>query len=323
VPRGTLTRLNKREFSTILTEKLLNLPVSWPSLLMGVNEDIIRCIYENREKLSKRYVVPENEYSKILDKYEFNRILPDLNRIPTYLAKKIEKDSCPGDGYILKGRRGSYLRNLTGKKAIHLKDLNAKLDNLIKRHIQAEDLIVQKLIESESPVVSYCSFSIKGDVFGEFQYEKIRQHPNRFGTGTYLQSVKIDEIGRLGRSILSRLKYTGISEIEFILDSGDKQFKVIEMNPRTWKSINFATQCGQNLVEKYVHYILGKDVKKGMYYKVANYWVDLCTDIPQMFREKKMFTFQRENLFECLWDRDDPVPFFAAFVWAPFLALKI
>ena len=90
---------------------------------------------------------------------------------------------------------------------------------------------MQKVVEGNFPVQSVCTFSENGQIKGLFIYEKIRQHPDRFGTGTYLRSVQNDQVLEIAEIIINQINYTGISEIEFIIDPTDNKYKVIEMNP--------------------------------------------------------------------------------------------
>jgi len=101
---------------------------------------------------------------------------------------------------------------------------------------------------------SYCGFAINGEVINSFQYVKIRQHPYEYGTGTLLKSINNQEIFDQSVAIIKHFNYTGIFELEYILN-GNSRYHVIEMNPRTWKSIDFATSCVQNLCLAYYNYM--------------------------------------------------------------------
>ena len=193
----------------------------------------------------------------------------------------------------------------------------------IQENIGTENLIIQKIVDGNFPVQSVCAFSVKGDINGLFVYEKLRQHPDKFGTGTYLRSIESKNVLKIAQLILKNLDYTGISEIEFILDPTDNKFKVIEMNPRTWKSINFATQCGQNIVQKYSDFVLNNKIEKGDFYTTDKYWTDIFADISQMVREKKLYSYNLSNLYECTWEKNDPLPFIASILLLPFIAFKI
>ncbi|HSP87686.1 MAG TPA: hypothetical protein VLN45_06100 [Ignavibacteriaceae bacterium] len=323
LPKGTIKSLAESSESTNLTEALMELPVQYPSPLFGINEDIINYFAYNKEVLRKKFFIPENNYQFIFDKYEFNKLSPTENQIETLLVSNINLEEYTGKDYILKSRRGNKLRNYTGEKAILMTDFVEKYKSIFNSNFIGNELIIQKVIKSKRPVTSVCSISIEGKLFGLFQYEKLRQHPNQFGTGTYLKSSYNEELKILAETILNKLRYTGISEIEFIYDEEDRKYKAIEMNPRTWKSIGFSTMCKQNLVEKYCRYVLGQNVNPSLEYRTNEYWVDVFTDIPQMFREKKIFSYSTKNLHECMWDVKDPLPFLFSILFAPFFLLRV
>ena len=306
-----------------LLEILLNLSVSYPSIILGTNEDLNRFIYNNKSILKEKYFIPENEYELIFDKFLFNDKLPKENQIETYIATEEVYSKFKKSNYLLKGRQGNRFKILTGKKAILLKDINGLYFKKISQDIGSENIVVQKVVEGNFPVQSVCTFSENGEIKGLFIYEKLRQHPDKFGTGTYLRSIQNDEVLKIAEGILNRVKYTGISEIEFIIDPNDNKFKVIEMNPRTWKSINFATQCNQNIVQKYIALVRGEDITKDNYYDLDQYWADIFADVSQMVRERKLFPYKLSNLYECTWERKDPLPFIASIILLPLIAFKI
>ena len=313
----------------VAVDKLLNilltLDTAQPSIILGTNEDINEFIFNNREILKSKYFIPENEYELIFDKYMFNNILPKENQIDTFLASYhvFSELNNSKSNYILKGRKGNNFKNKIGKKAILLNELNEGSLTKIIEQIGEVNLIIQKVVESNFPVQSVCSLSVDGEIKSLFIYEKLRQHPDKFGTGTYLRSVDNNEVLKIAEVLLKKINYTGISEIEFIFDPLDNKFKVIEMNPRTWKSINFATQCKQNIVQKYIDYVKGLEVVGGNYYVTNKYWTDIFADVSQMIRERKIFSYHFKSMYECTWEKDDPLPFIASIVLIPFIALKI
>jgi hypothetical protein len=131
----------------------------------------------------------------------------------------------------------------------------------------------------------------------------------------------VDQRVQVAECILKSLSFTGISEIEFIHDPESDTYRVIEMNPRTWKSVHFATQCGQNLVATYLSHVAGRLTESGNSYVKNRYWADLATDIPQMFRERKICGYHR-GFFECTWDRSDPLPALVFWTLFPLIAAE-
>jgi predicted ATP-grasp superfamily ATP-dependent carboligase len=322
IKSGTLSHLRCEECAKTLREALFEIPFDGVGALFGVNEDIIRFIQQNRGVLGTKYFIPNVKFESIYDKFQFNSLLPEASRIRTLLCSEIDVGSLPRPrDYILKGRSGNGFRQVTAQKAIRLSELNLYDQKRLFAKVRPDQLVVQEIIETEKPVVSACSLSINGTVVNQFGYEKLRQHPNRFGTGTYLRSSAVDEHRPVVEHVLRRLDYTGISEIEFIHDPRTDSYRVIEMNPRTWKSIHFATQCGQNLVAQYLKYLENGRIEPPGGYDLGRYWADLATDMPQMLREGRLWRYH-PGFFECTWNSADPLPAFVLWALFPLIAFE-
>ncbi len=323
LPRHTLSHLEEDPVEKGLRDRLLALEVRPRSLLFGVNEDINRFIYRQRERLSEHFFIPPNDLGLISDKHRFNAFLPPALRLETQVfSREALQKAQPKTRYLLKGRRGNAFRRKTGQKALPLSGMTEARAEQLASELPPEELLIQEILENRLPVKSVCSFSIEGRAHVMFQYSKLRQHPNRYGTGTFLQSIWEASLRSLAESVLSALRYTGISEIEFIQDPESGQYKVIEMNPRPWKSIHFATQCGANLTAAYLNWLADGSVPEFRQGRHGHFWVDLATDLPQLVRERKGPDYPR-GCFECVWQQSDPGPFVALCVLFPLLALKL
>lgn len=322
LPRGTLASLDQPEQSERLLRTLLELPVAYPSLLFGVNEDLSHFMQQHAEVLKRQYVIPSGLVERIYDKYLFNLVLAPEAGIPTRLCSEVRlEDVEEPEKFILKGRQGSVFRKLTGYKAVRLDQFIRRGGERIFAKLAQDQIILQEIVCTDRPVLSICSFSVEGKQRGTFAYEKLRQHPQDFGTGTYLRSVDSDALKGMVDVLLERWRYTGISEIEFIYDCRIGRYRVIEMNPRAWKSVHFASQCGENLIAKYMEYVKTGLAALGSHYARGRYWVDLATDLPQSIRMMKWEGYD-SGTFECTWDRNDPWPAVALWTLSPLIALE-
>jgi predicted ATP-grasp superfamily ATP-dependent carboligase len=321
LPRDTLRELARAEAAEALLNALLDVPVEHPAALFGVNEDITRFIHLHAKVLRGKYFVPDIPLDAIYDKHSFNSVVPTAAQIDTRLCSETDFAEIDHEQFILKGRQGNEFRRITGEKALRLGQMKEYERAQLLERIAPDQVVVQQIIESDQPVVSVCSFSVDGQVFGLFEYEKLRQHPNRFGTGTYLRSVHVPALEPLAKRILENLRFTGVSEIEFIQDRRTGTHKAVEMNPRTWKSVHFATQCGQNLVACHLRFVATGEASGDAQYASGRYWVDLATDIPQMFRERRLRGYG-QHFFECTWNRSDPRPALALWALFPLMAVE-
>jgi D-aspartate ligase len=319
--RGMLRRLGRPDVAAALVKVLLDLPVAYPSLLFGVDDEIVGFIGRNRRLLGRTFAIPDVDFEQLCDKYVFASFVPERARIVTHLFSETDARQLDPRRYVVKGRQGNAFRRITGRKAISLDELSDDGARQVLARIPPEQVLVQQLIESDRPVVSMCSFSVDGRLSAVFAYEKLREHPARFGTGTYLRSVAAEPLAPLAADVIRRVNFTGISEIEFILDRRTNSYKVIEMNPRTWKSVHFATRCGQNLVARYLRHLAGATDGPEVRHASGRCWVDLATDIPEMLRRLRVPRYP-SGCFECTWERSDPWPALALWTLFPLIALE-
>src|SRR5262249_12440656 len=98
-------------------------------------------------------------------------------------------------------------------------------------------------------------------------------------------------------------------------------YRVIEMNPRTWKSIHFATQCGANLVDSYMTVANSESQNTAGPYVCGRYWADLATDLPQMWRDRRIGRYH-SGFHESSWEKSDPLPGLALWTLFPLLGLE-
>lgn len=322
IKRGVLGHLDQHEHSELLLRVLLELPVAHPALLFGVNEDITCFVQQHAESLKSMYFIPSIGLHKVYDKYLFNLALPPGVGISTRLCSETRLDEVDHpEKFILKGRQGGAFRKLTGEKAVRLDRFMRGGGSRIFTRLSPAQIMLQEIVRTDRPVLSICSFSVDGEVVGRFAYEKLRQHPQDFGTGTYLRSVGPGPADELANFVLGSHKYTGISEIECIYDCRERAYKVIEMNPRAWKSVHFASQCGVNLIAQYIQYVKAGVVSRSAADTGGQYWVDLATDIPQAIRMLKWEGYH-SGVFECTWDKNDPWPAVALWALFPLIALE-
>jgi D-aspartate ligase len=95
---------------------------------------------------------------------------------------------------------------------------------------------------------SLCSYIGRdGEAKGVFVGRKLEQYPPDFGTACLVDSRHIEEVVERGVDILKQFRYQGISEVEFIRDERDGDFKLLDINTRVWKWIGLPIRAGIDL----------------------------------------------------------------------------
>jgi D-aspartate ligase len=110
--------------------------------------------------------------------------------------------------------------------------------------------------------------------------EKIREHPIRFGTATYARSIECPDLVALSQPLLKELRYTGVCEVEYLLDPRDRKFKLIEINARTWLWVGLAKACGINYALLLYQFLNGIEINYKSQYIIGMNWINYLTDIP-------------------------------------------
>lgn len=86
-----------------------------------------------------------------------------------------------------------------------------------------------------------------GKVLGTFVGQRLEISPPGYGTSCLVGAVAQPELEERAVSILQRLEYFGIAEVEFLRDPRDGEFKLLDVNTRPWKWIGLPIASGVDL----------------------------------------------------------------------------
>lgn len=144
---------------------------------------------------------------------------------------------------------------------------------------EGEEYIVSEMIPGDdSNLYTYGSYAYKGKVIREFYGRKLTQIPSNFGcVGTAEAVEKKIEIEQQSKELIKAINFTGISQIEYKYDNRTKEYKLIEINPRSWMWVYLSTKCGINLPLSQYYFETGKK--------------DLLDNIGDRYKRHKFFVY--------------------------------
>ena len=87
--------------------------------------------------------------------------------------------------------------------------------------------------------------SIRG---GGFNFQKLLQSREGFGTGCIVQTVDRPELFEPTIRLLESIQYTGIAEVEYKWDGTTQTFQLIEINPRPWDQHRLGKYAGCDVI---------------------------------------------------------------------------
>jgi D-aspartate ligase len=171
----------------------------------------------------------------------------------------------------------------TGAKAWRA-ETPAQLRHLYRKaakQIRPEEIMVQEIIPGDGQrQYSYCAFFRDGQAYGTLIAKRLRQHPREFGrAATYVETAELPEVAELSERFLRRSNYYGLVEIEFKQDPRDGQFKLLDVNARTWGFHSLGAAAGVDFPYMLYADQVGEPIERSAA-KAAVGWLRLITDLP-------------------------------------------
>jgi predicted ATP-grasp superfamily ATP-dependent carboligase len=136
---------------------------------------------------------------------------------------------------------------------------------------------------------------------------KIRQFPPKYGSSSFIKTVKFDSFDSVIKKFLDSIDYVGLVDIELKFCGIRKKFFFIETNFRAGAPIILANVSGLNLP---VNFISSESHEKSINFK-EKYWMNDETDPHNLKENLCFFTFLRDllntNVF-AVFSYRDPMP---------------
>ncbi|MGV9206200.1 MAG: hypothetical protein ACOC44_19520, partial [Promethearchaeia archaeon] len=139
----------------------------------------------------------------------------------------------------------------------------------------------QELIpfNGQNKTISFTAFCDKGEIKAHWTGVKLREHPIQFGTATFTKSTYVEACKQHSEKLLKALNYTGVCEVEYIKDPVSGEYKLIEINPRTWLWVGLAKACGVDYAKMIYDYVNRKELEQPKADDVIRYWINPFTDM--------------------------------------------
>jgi len=296
------------------------------------------------DKLKEGYtIIPTNEKwvcflskNKEILKSKFDVLVPEWNIVEYCYNKKLSYEVAKNTGIpipILYGINDDIQFPVFVRPCISYKN-NSKMprgykvnnrEELLKRYnemssiVGEENVLIQEIIGGGAKNnYSFASYFKEGRFYGKFCSRKIKQYPGDFGTGCVVEPINDEDIkkqlGDYAFKFLKEIGFYGISEMEFMYDERDGQFKFIEINPRIWMQHRLASELGVDFLE-----IFFKGKISGEQHNSDVIWIDEVGLVRVMVEEIIKGGFNLRDYVDILKRRkiygtlsmSDPVPAFA------------
>jgi len=296
--------------------------------LLPSNDHAVYTISKHKKILSEYYKVIALDYDKIVKIINKANLLSiaDQCKIPIpkteYFDSYIDISTKLNFPVLIKGKQGLSFYKETRRKAFVANDIKELQGKLLEISVfyPLDKTFVQEIIPSHNNrTISFTAFCIDGIIKSHWTGIKILEHPHEYGTATLAQSIKNEIVFEQSQILLKELNFTGVCEVEYLLDPRDNKYKLIEINPRTWLWVGLAIECGINYPLYIYNYLNNIETCYNSEYPVGLKWVNPYTNtifglknlIKRKITLKKMIKLNSGKKINALFDYDDIKPFFA------------
>jgi hypothetical protein len=107
-----------------------------------------------------------------------------------------------------------------------------------------------------------CAVGLDGEVVQMLTQVRKLTYPVSGGVGAVNFTTHSPDLERVARPLLESLRWNGPVQLEFKLDSRDGTFKLIEINPRLWGTLDLSIKAGIDFPVLIRDLILGRDVER-------------------------------------------------------------
>jgi len=238
----------KEQFIHFLIEELKSTDYD---ILLPVRSTVTPLVAQHKEELSQytNFVIPSKESMEIANNKEKTFKFAEKIGIPiprTFypqnmdeLEQATKELSFP---VVVKASYGAGSRGVFYVKTAG--DLFSFFNKYFSsgKYSEASRSMVQELIRG----TGYGFFSIfdEGEPKAIFMHKRIREYPITGGPSTMAESYYHPRLKELGLKLLRDLNWNGVAMVEFKQDQKDNEFKLMEINPKFWGSLNLAIASG-------------------------------------------------------------------------------
>jgi D-aspartate ligase len=296
-------------------------------------------ISKYREKLEQFYLLPMPHFEvieKLVNKKRFYKLLAQM-AIPyprTYFPANISELKVMAQEfcypYIIKPAFSHLFAKEFHTKCFLIscvEELDKAIEILKNKHLE---IMIQEIIPGNDIYMLYAYFDRDSKPIAICGYDKLRQSPPDFGSGTLCKSAWKSTPIDLAIRVLAQIGYHGIAEPEFKRDPRDGEFKLLEINARTSTENRLPAKCGIDI--EYIAYLdtIAQPIEKQNPPKENVIWVDEIADFISSFRQIRDGRLAVREWFKSLkgekvygwFARDDPIPFFVSLLSVGLAMLK-
>jgi D-aspartate ligase len=197
--------------------------------------------------------------------------------------------------------------------------------------VRPGEVMIQEFVPGDGrQQYAYCALITNGRVAADMCVRRLRQHPREFGrASTFVETIDEPDIVRPSQRFLQARDFDGLVEIEYKRDPRDREYKLLDVNARTWGYHTLGAAAGVDFAALLFAAACGETVSTSRA-RAGVSWVRLVTDIPMAVGEiaarrlslRRYVASVADADTEAVFSRADPKPALVEMVLLPYLYWK-
>jgi len=253
-------------------------------ILFPVNVTEIRLLSEFKDEFdsSTHLLLPTVKSFDIAhDKWRLFEFLErnNINRPATFNSKSIDPNHIPPMNFPVLSKPlsksgGDGIEKISTEKSLKVA-LNKHPESIIQEYINGYDIDMSVLCR-DGKILSH--------TIQKGYWKNIAPFSMPYG----VEFINNDELFETIKTLMKKLNWSGLAHIDLRYDEIHKDFKVIEINPRIWGSINASNRVGVNFSYYYCLAALGIE------FETPNYRLEKCLNTYGLFKIIKAKILMKE-----------------------------
>jgi D-aspartate ligase len=303
-------------------------------------DEIVAAIAGSRDRLATRFRVPTpgwESVSAVWDKRKTYQLAAELGiAIPKTWVPQDEDDLSQvpvGAPLVVKPAVKERFFYATGAKAWRADDaaaLRAAYRSAAAVVLPGEVMIQELVPGGGERQYAYCALFKDGAAVADMTVRRRRQHPSDFGrSSTYVETVDLPLLAEPSARFLKAINFYGLVELEYKHDPRDGQWKLLDVNARTWGYHTLGQASGVDFPYLLYRDQLGLSVPR-VRARPGVRWIRVVTDVPNAVRDLAAGSIGARDYLKTLRGVDteavfswrDPLPGLYELALLPYLAVK-
>lgn len=167
--------------------------------------------------------------------------------------------------------------------------------------------VVQQYVTGDG--YGFFAYYENGKCVRKFMHKRLREYPVTGGASVCAESFYDEKLDEYGEKMLDLVKWNGPAMVEFKKHS-DGEYKLMEINPKFWGSLELALAAGVEFPYYLVQYVRGEKVEKRSDYRQVRFQWLINGELFHFFERPASFFRITGDLFRSKKDIriSDPLP---------------